>query len=1802
MRLAERPARLLVAALLAVLLALVLGPGTAASQSEPSVTGVVVTSVPGASGIYGPGETIQVTLTFTEAVNVSGEPRLKIDMDPADWGEKWANYESGTGTASLTFAHTVVEPNYSTRGIAVLANTLELSGGAIRSATLEGDAALGHTGLDHDPNHRVDWRQATAPIQPRSDVSADAGPDVGADAVASAPAISTATATLTSVTVAWTAPSSDGGAAITAYDLRHITSDATDKSDSQWTEQHDIWETGGGALSYTQTGLTPSTGYDFQVRAVNADGDGAWSATRTATTGTPAISGTAALSYAENSATRVGTFTVTGADEEVDEVTWAISGTDASHFDISTPKGALRLIDTSDTATGLKRPKMPDYESPDDDGADRSYSITLTATVGGVASTLAVTVAVTDVDEPGGVALSSVQPRVGTALTATLSDPDTVSGTPTWVWQRSGGRNSWTAISGATSASYTPVAADSGQYLRVTATYTDGHGSGKNAEATAHQVVIASVLTGLTATTTDTTLTLTPGFEADVLHYKVSCADTDTMTVTPTAATGVRLAVNDVQAASGTGVAVAVTRDSDVVVRASGADGGFTDYVVHCVQDWLATMEAIDRGAGDVTESLVAFPFGNYLAVIDHHGVPRFRRQLGEAPRFWFRHYRVGSSGEYRWHYTTRPPGECATHYILDEDFTLLAAVHSFLPLQCTGLHDFRILDNGGYLLMSYEPRVSRDISHIRLHPSLLAGGENAGRVRHRPDGGDLEADWRATQFTASEGLSDSAIQLLTSSRSISRTWWSWGAMAYEDCVQHWWDEYAHLNSVQYFEGSVIGSFRGCSKVLSINASTGKVDWRLGRSNLTAEEWAERNIGPAPLRIVGDPEGEFCGQHAAEMRPDGQDGRLTLFDNNEDCLLDLATGETERTSDEYARAVEYALDLDNGEAVFLRDHSLHGTKDRAGTRGGQVEVLDNGDWLIGWGRERQTALQSTKLSPDEAITRVDPSTGTEKLSFKIPSRAGSEFQANVRPSAVPVYVLAPQPEALLAGAPASDRTSVFHKGDDDTPQVLVTFDRPVVDFAADSPSFSVTGGTVTSVSALVADGEPANAYLVTLDPAGAADVRLTLLANRACASGGICTADGTTLKQSLTVVVSAAPLVSFQQAAYSVSEGASGSVVVRLSRAHQSANDITIPIVLDPAASTASQDDYTPDFATAQSVTFGRGETSKTLRIQAATDTLVEGDETVVLGFGTLPDAIGTGSTSSTTVTLVDRTTASFDFSRVEGELAEGGSATLTFEITNGVTFAEDATINLTVGGSATAGDDFTLEDASGSTLSSPYSVTLSAGESSTSLTIRATDDSTAEAVDETVTISARLALTNASLGSRTVTIPPSDVSGVPDVTVAAGSSVTEGGTASFTLDRTGDTTAALTVSVKVVATGTSLSTSAPSSVTFTAGSATATLSLPTRDDTVVSDGAGQVSVYLLGSPANPPVYLTTPSNQASVTVDDNDVVNFTVTTPAAELTEGQLLVLTVRTGGVTFPDAQTIELRLGGSATARDDYLLPGGCTDPGTGWSCSLRLQRGALTARTTFRTRYDGVADSNESIDIDAYHDGGFIGSVSVNLVDGASPRQPVTGPRGGGGGGAPAGGGGGGGAVQRNPADEFSDLDEAGFAAAAMLELATDGVLARTGCRTGRLCPHEPIRRWEIAVWLVRVLDGDDPGRPSRSRFADVRAGQWWSGHVERLASLRITLGCAVDPLMFCPDDPVTRGQMASFLVRAFELAEADPAGFEDVADTGHDADIHTLFAAGITVGCSAERLLYCPQQPTTRAEMAVFLTRALELSG
>ena len=159
---------------------------------------------------------------------------------------------------------------------------------------------------------------------------------------------------------------------------------------------------------------------------------------------------------------------------------------------------------------------------------------------------------------------------------------------------------------------------------------------------------------------------------------------------------------------------------------------------------------------------------------------------------------------------------------------------------------------------------------------------------------------------------------------------------------------------------------------------------------------------------------------------------------------------------------------------------------------------------------------------------------------------------------------------------------------------------------------------------------------------------------------------------------------------------------------------------------------------------------------------------------------------------------------------------------------------------------------------------------------------------------------------------------------------------------------------------------------------------------------------------------------------------------------------------------------------------------------------------------------------------------------------------------------------------------------------------EGLFDGTGCddRSGGLCPSEPLQRWEMAVWLVRILDEEGPPEPETVHFDDIDDGIWWAAYTQRLAELGITSGCATQPARYCPQDSVTRAQMATFLVRAFDLPPGPVAGFSDVAATNvHAANINALAQAGITSGCATQPARYCPQDSVTRAQMATFIARA-----
>ena len=896
---------------------------------------------------------------------------------------------------------------------------------------------------------------------------------------------------------------------------------------------------------------------------------------------------------------------------------------------------------------------------------------------------------------------------------------------------------------------------------------------------------------------------------------------------------------------------------------------------------------------------------------------------------------------------------------------------------------------------MAYEPK-NRELSHLQGFTDKNGDPVTYGTVR----------------------VWDSAIQIRTPAGVAVLTWNSWDAIPLEDCAAHRFPpesgDYAHVNGLQLYDDDIIATFRGCSAVLRIDPdgdTAHNVVWRLGRTNLSDEEWLAAGKGSPPMTFVGDPEGEFCGMHAGQLLPNGN---LLIFDNGTGCVIDPRT----RESFQFSRAVEYAIDEANGEAVFQRAHSLHGTYTFLTRSSGHVEDLANGDWLISWGRSPTfgEVSQGYGNRPDEAATQVDPDTGVEKFSLKLLDSIETWGQQNIRAIPLSPVALATEPTPLQAMLPPGGRTSVFHSGTADSPQVVVAFSRPVADFDNTSPSLSVTGATVASVSAHVVAGSPANAYLVTLTPDGAGAITFRLVTGQTCANGGICTADGTMLSGvPAALVIGPAVTVSFEQATYRVTEGASRSVAVRLSSAHQGIRGITIPVVLATTGN-ASADDLTVD----ESVTFKAGETRKLLAVNALGDDLVEGAETATLGFGTLPHGVTAGSTSTATMTLTDADQAQIAFTTGATQVSEGGQTQLRFAITNGVTFELDQAINLTLSGTATAGDDFTLADAGNQVLSAPYAVTFPAGASSVEATIRAVDDADIEPVAETIAVRAQLGLTGASLGTRTIAIPASDVPDTPVVAIAPGSTVVEGTDATFTLSRTASTSLPvsdpLTVSVEVTATGSTLGGAAPTAVRFEGGDATADFAVPTLDDSVV-EPPGSVTALVRGSTSDPPLYLTRAANSATVHVNDNDVAAFTLSADAADVVEGGTVRLTVTADGVTFAEPQTITLTPGGTATPVDDFTLSAGgeeLTDPH-----AVTLPAHARSVAVTVTALRDGEADAAETIEVSASHDGSSIGTVTITITE--PPPPPVVVPV------AVGGGGGGGGGGGPGPGPEPSDED-------------------------------------------------------------------------------------------------------------------------------------------------------------------------------
>ena len=185
-----------------------------------------------------------------------------------------------------------------------------------------------------------------------------------------------------------------------------------------------------------------------------------------------------------------------------------------------------------------------------------------------------------------------------------------------------------------------------------------------------------------------------------------------------------------------------------------------------------------------------------------------------------------------------------------------------------------------------------------------------------------------------------------------------------------------------------------------------------------------------------------------------------------------------------------------------------------------------------------------------------------------------------------------------------------------------------------------------------------------------------------------------------------------------------------------------------------------------------------------------------------------------------------------------------------------------------------------------------------------------------------------------------------------------------------------------------------------------------------------------------------------------------------------------------------------------------------------------------------------------------------------------------------------------------ANAFADIPSNYWAYDYIEKLLSSGIT--TGCGSGNYRPFDNVTRAQMAVFLERVKQGSDFAPPPASGiFEDVPIDYWAAGWIEQFYKDGITKGCNESPLMYCPDQPVTRAEMAIFLLRAehgsFYLPPTAVGIFSDVSPGYWAAGwIEQLHTEGITTGCSDNPLMFCPDASATRAQAAAFLVRMFGL--
>ena len=453
--------------------------------------------------------------------------------------------------------------------------------------------------------------------------------------------------------------------------------------------------------------------------------------------------------------------------------------------------------------------------------------------------------------------------------------------------------------------------------------------------------------------------------------------------------------------------------------------------------------------------------------------------------------------------------------------------------------------------------------------------------------------------------------------------------------------------------------------------------------------------------------------------------------------------------------------------------------------------------------------------------------------------------------------------------------------------------------------------------------------------------------------------------------------VSFEQASYTVAEGSSVTVKVKLSADPE--RTVTIPLTSADQGG-ASSSDYS---GVPGSVTFNSGDTEQTFSFAAASDSDNDDGESVKLGLGSsLPTGVTKGSPDETVVSITDDDVPSVTVSFEQGSYTVIEGNTVAVKVTLSADPERTVTIPLT---KANQGG------ASSSDYSMPESIVFNSGDTEQTFTFTATDD-TEDDNSESVRIGVGTLPTGVSQGTpneTTVSIVDNDATAVAVSFEQSSYTVAEGNSVTVTVVLSANPERTVTIPItKVNQGGASNSdySGVPANVVFNSGDTEKTFDFEAIQDTVDDDGES----VKLGFGSSLPTGVTEGSpDETVVSITDDDTAGVTVSESSLDINEGFYDTYTVV---LDTEPVGNVTVTLGG-VTGTDVSLDKTTLTFTSGNWG----------TAQTVMvSARQDADAVDEEEVTIthtvssadDADYDGVAAGSVAVTVTDDETPTPDFT----------------------------------------------------------------------------------------------------------------------------------------------------------------------------------------------------------------